>query len=75
MNYGDYKYVMFTKTKIGNYDYTYADLSKEDISYLQSQLSGIPNEPSLPFWDAYGGKLLAAGILFILFLIGKSAKE
>lgn len=65
-NYGDYKYVLYTKTKVGEYDYTYADLSKDDIAYLQSKFSGIPNEPSLPFWDAYGGKLLVVALVFIL---------
>lgn len=65
-NYGDKKYVLFTDTKVGEYDNTYVDLTSEDVAYLQSQFGGIPTEPELPFWNAFGGKL----ILLLLLVIG-----
>lgn len=66
-NYGTERYVLYTDTKIGEYDFTYADLDREDIKYLQSQFAGIPNVPELPFWDAWGGKILAAILILLVF--------
>lgn len=66
-NYGEMKYVLFTDTKIGEYDYTYVDLSAEDVAFLQSQFGGIPTEPELPFWNAIGGKLV---LLLLILVIG-----
>lgn len=63
-NYGTEKYVLYTDTKIGNYDYTYIDLTQSDIADLQREFGGISSTPELPFWDAWGGKLL------VLLLIG-----
>lgn len=71
-NYGEKKYVLFTDTKVGEYDYTYADLSAEDVAYLQSQFGGIPTEPELPFWNAIGGKLI---LLLVILLIGFFNKD
>lgn len=65
-NYGDYEYVLYTDTKIGDADYTCASLSRDEVSYLQSLYSGIPDEPELPFWDAIGGKILLAFIAFLI---------
>lgn len=67
-NFGTYRYVLYTDTKIGKYDYTYLDLSQQDIAYLQTMYSGIPNEPELPFWDSIGGKIVIIGVGIILFL-------
>lgn len=64
-NYGDMKYVLYTDTKIGNVDYTYVDLSPSDVAYLQSQFGGIPTEPELPFWNAFGGKLIILGLIIV----------
>lgn len=66
-NYGTEKYVLYTDTKIGDFDFIYADLDREDINYLQSQFAGIPDVPELPFWDAWGGKLVALLIIIVLF--------
>lgn len=63
-NYGTKRYVLYTDQKNGKYDYTYADLTQSDIVYLQREFGGIPSTPELPFWDAWGGKLL------VLLLIG-----
>ena len=65
-NYGDYKYVLYTDKKVGKYDFTYVDLGKDEVEYLQTLYGGIPDEPELPFWDAYGGKLL----ILLLLVIG-----
>ena len=64
-NYGRMRYVLYTDTKVGEYDWTYYDLSRDDIAYLQSRFSGIPDKPKLPFWDAIGGKLVLLSIVFV----------
>ena len=71
-NYGTEKYVLYTDQKIGEYDFTYADLYRDDIAYLQSEMGGIPSTPELPFWDAWGGKLLALLLIGIVILIKKA---
>lgn len=68
INYGEERYVLYTDQKIGKYDYTYMDLSKEDIEFLHAAF-GLPLQPKLPFWDAWGGKILFL-VLFLLLLIG-----
>lgn len=74
-NYGTEKYVLYTDTKIGEYDFTYADLDSEEVAYLQSEFGGISSTPELPFWDAWGGKLLALGIVVFIFLCSKFKTE
>lgn len=69
VNYGTEKYVLFTDKKIGEYDMIYADLSSSDIEYLQNTFGGIPTKPKLPFWHAWGGKLLVFGLIVVLFII------
>lgn len=66
INYGDEKYVLYIDQKVG--DYTYSDLSKGNIEYLHNEF-GIPLQPKLSFWDAWGGKIL---FLVILILSGIS---
>lgn len=68
-NYGDYKYVLYTDTKVGSNDYTYVDLDDSDIAYLQSRFSGIETEPTLPFWNAIGGKLALIAILAVIGMV------
>ena len=63
VNYGDETYVLYTDTKVGDYDETYVPISNSDIMQLQQSYPDIPTTPELPFWDAWGGKLL----VFILF--------
>ena len=58
-NYGTEKYVLYYKS--GD-TYNYSDLSSSDIRYLQSEFGGISTNPELPFWDVWGGKLLAVVI-------------
>jgi len=58
VNFGEEQYVFYTDKKIMGQDYTYVSLSPSDIEYLQSEIGGIPSSPELPFWDAWGGKLL-----------------
>ncbi len=70
-NYGSEKYVMFTDEKIGEYDGICQELSRAEIEYLQDTIGGIPSEPQLPFWDAWGGKLLVLLIIVGLFFIGR----
>lgn len=73
-NYGDYKFVLYVDKKIGNYDFTYLDLGKEEMDFLRSNFGGIPLEPELPFWDAYGGKLLLL-VLIALALLFKGKDD
>lgn len=68
-NYGTPKYVLYTEEAAGEYDYLYIDLEDEDIAYLQGEFGGIPSSPELPFWDVYGGKLLAIFLLIVLGII------
>ena len=67
-NYGEEKYVLYTDKKIGNYDLTYADLTDDDIQYLHEEF-GVSLTPSLPFWDVYGGKLVAIAIIVLIYLL------
>ena len=71
INYGTERYVLYTDQKIGEYDQTYWELSREEIAYLQSEIGGIPSTPQLPFWDKWGGKLLLIGIIGIIFYVSK----
>lgn len=70
-NYGRMRYVLYTDTKVGEFDMTYVDLSRDDIAYLQSRFSGIPDKPELPFWDAIGGKLVLCCIIFVVIFFRK----
>ncbi len=69
INYGTEKYVLYTDTKVGDYDQTYVELDSEEIQYLQQHFSDIPTKPELPFWDAWGGKLLALAIIAFYFFV------
>lgn len=69
-NYGEETYVLFTDKKVGNYDMTYVDLTDEEIQYLHEEF-GVPLTPSLPFWDVYGGKLVAIAIIALIILYTK----
>lgn len=68
-NYGKEKYVLYNDTKQGEYDYTYCDLTRDDVAYLQSQFGGIPVVPELSFWTVYGGKIVAVIILLVLLCV------
>lgn len=68
-NYGEERYVLYSDVKVGEYDFTYYDLSKEDISYIQSLVGGVPSTPEIPFWDMMGGKILAGLVLFLLLAV------
>lgn len=74
-NYGIEKYVLYTDEKVGEYDYTYADLSREEIRYIQDEVEEIPLKPELPFWDVWGGKILAWVIFQVLYLIKEYIKD
>lgn len=73
INYGEERYVLYTDQKIGKYDYTYMDLSKEDIEFLHDAF-GLPLHPKLHFWDAWGGKILFL-MLVLLLIIGCKKDE
>lgn len=73
-NYGKERYVLYTDIKIGEYDFTYADLSKDDIDYLRERFTDISEEPVLPFWHLLGGKLLAL-LIIGFFVIRRLLKE
>lgn len=70
INYGTEEYVLYTDTKVGNYDFTYTPLTSNDLAQLQ-QVYNIPTKPELPFWDAWGGKILLGAIIFLFFLYSK----
>lgn len=69
INYGEEKYVLYSNTKVGEYDFTYAELDQDEIEYLQKEFSGLPSTPELPFWDAWGGKLLLLLLVLVAFWI------
>jgi hypothetical protein len=55
---------------------TYLDLKPEQINELAKEAYVfLPESPTLPFWDAMGGKVAAVGILavLILFSVGWNA--
>jgi len=54
---------------IGESDH-YLDISKTDLADLAS--INLPDSPSLPFWDSYGGKLLLLGILLVFGMAKKT---
>ncbi|MGM9802664.1 MAG: hypothetical protein ACI308_00650 [Muribaculaceae bacterium] len=65
-NYGETQYVLYCDDT-GEYDYTFSSLSNDDIEYIREDTGfDIPNEPELPFWHVWGGKLLALGIVLLL---------
>lgn len=72
VNYGTEKYVLYTDTKVGEYDHVYVELSDDDIEYLQSEFADFSPTPKLPFWDAWGGKLLVLGIILFFFICAKT---
>jgi hypothetical protein len=64
-NYGEEEYVLFYE---GATDYKYVDLSRDEIKYLRELYPSISLTPELPFWDVWGGKLLALLIIGLIFL-------
>lgn len=67
-NYGEYKYVLFSDIPCNGYDFQYYELSNDEVEYLRQSFGGIPNEPTLPFWDSIGGKLLLLVIVGGFFI-------
>lgn len=63
-NFEPEKYVLYSYTEKET-DFIYVELDSEDIAYLQSEF-GISSTPKLPFWKAWGGKILLLAIFFIL---------
>ena len=74
-----YKRVEILFIPVWNYDIRYAGYVGNDTNYLNlpeytlraiARESGgtMPNEISLPFWDAVGGKLLFGGIVLLILL-------
>ena len=49
VNYGTETYVLFANEKVGDYDATFCELDEETLSYLQSEIGGIPTVSQLPF--------------------------
>ncbi|MBR1774326.1 MAG: hypothetical protein IJ759_02260 [Bacteroidales bacterium] len=76
-NYGENQYVLYTDTKIGEYDFTYSELEPSEIKILQEEYGyNIPTTPQLPSWDRIGGKLLALAIVCVLIIYGlKKGKD
>lgn len=59
-NYGEKTYVLYI-------DDTYYELDDEQLDYIKKNYINIPEEPELPFWDVYGGKLLLLLVVLISF--------
>jgi hypothetical protein len=74
INYGDEKYVLYIDHNVGDYDYAYYELPKEDIEYLHEEF-GIPLQPKLPFWDAWGGKLIFLTLFVLIGIIAAREKK
>ena len=68
-NYGTEKYVLYADIDVEGYDYTYADLSSDDIEYLRQEFAGIPATPELSFWTRIGGKLVVLAVLGLIILV------
>ncbi len=51
-------------------DYRYVDFDRKELEDIarKAQVS-LPDEPELPFWDSYGGKMLVGGLLFVGLLV------
>lgn len=50
-------------------DYRFLDLEPEEMNVLAKNANVVlPESPSLPFWDAMGGKLAAVGLLAVLIV-------
>lgn len=48
-------------------DDTYMTISHDDLSQLAAKAGvTLPATPSAPFWDAWGGKLVAGGLILAL---------
>lgn len=45
---------------------SYIEISEQDMQNLRSAFNDIPEEPSLPFWDRIGGKLIFSAILALI---------
>ncbi|MBO7496070.1 MAG: hypothetical protein J6T98_05915 [Salinivirgaceae bacterium] len=68
-NYGEEQYVLYTDVKIGDYDYTAASLSYDDIDAIREEFPEVSEFPELPFWDEFGGKILLAAIAWLIWYL------
>lgn len=73
-NYGEEVYVLYAE-KDG--DYIYSELHGEDLKAMQDRfgVNMVPLEPSLSFWNVWGGKLLFLFIIFIFWAVGQADSE
>lgn len=52
----------------------YIDLSRDELQEAASTASiTLPKEPTIPFWDAYGGKLVLGAIVIALFVFRRKS--
>ena len=51
--------------KVSDDEIYYNEISEQDFQLFRSDFNDIPEDPSLPFWDRIGGKLLFSAIIAI----------
>ncbi|MCX7148546.1 MAG: hypothetical protein NTY05_03910 [Rhodocyclales bacterium] len=81
-----YKQITLIFTPLWNYDgqwcgyvddsgrYLEIDKTKLDAAATAAGIS-LPVTPSLPFWEAYGGKLLWLVVIVVIAVVGKSGSK
>ena len=58
-------------------DYIYSELHGEGLKAMQDRfgVNTVPLEPSLSFWNAWGGKILFVFIILIIWAAGNADSE
>ena len=66
VNYGTEKYVLYTKGK--NFC---AGLDETEMQLIKAVIdkNNLPEQPELPFWNAWGGKILLIILIGVYFFI------
>ncbi len=67
INYGDKEYVFYSDNGFFSSD-TYISMPSEALSSLK-QTYNLSDEPELPFWDAWGGKIVMI-LIILVFVYG-----
>ena len=69
INYGEEKYVLYSSKENGC-----AELDQDEMTLIKAMINqDLPDKPELPFWNAWGGKLVFLLLISIfIFITAKS---
>ena len=67
VNYGEKEYVYYYDNGFFS-NYSFKTIPNEELSDLKQKYN-LPDDPKLPFWDEWGGKIVLL-LIILLFILG-----